>query len=63
VNAAVLMAIRVAEDVHVAVAEGRAPDPNPIPPVQRLMHETAAQARHVAWDLLRTGLDNGGPQA
>jgi hypothetical protein len=63
VNSAVLMAIRVAEDVHVAVAEGSAPDPNPIPAVQRLMHETAAEARHLAWELLRTGLDNGGPQA
>jgi hypothetical protein len=58
VNEAALMAIRVAEDVHVAVVEGRAPEPNPIPPVQRLMRTRAAEARRLAWDLLRTGLDN-----
>lgn len=57
VNEAALMAIRVAEDVHVAVVEGCAPDPNPIPPVQRLMHRRAAEARRLAWDLLRTDLD------
>jgi hypothetical protein len=56
VNEAVLMAIRVAEDVHVALVEGRA-IPNPIPPVQRLMHQRAAEARRLAWDLLRTSLD------
>jgi hypothetical protein len=60
VNEAVLMAIRVAEDVHVAVVEGRTPQPNPIPSVQRLMHKAAAEARHLAWDLLRTGLDGLG---
>lgn len=58
VNEAVLMALQVAEDVHVAVADGRALQPNPIPPLQRLMHRRAAEARHLAWDLLRTGLDN-----
>jgi hypothetical protein len=57
VNEAALMAIRVAEDVHIAVVEGHAPEPNPIPPVQRLMHARAAEARRLAWDLLRTGLD------
>jgi hypothetical protein len=57
VNEAALLAIRVAEDVHVAVIEGHAPEPNPIPPVQRLMHTRAAEARRLAWDLLRTGLD------
>lgn len=56
VNAAVLMAIRVAEDVHVAVVEGRAPDPNSAAEAQRLMHKRAAEARHLAWDLLRAGL-------
>jgi hypothetical protein len=56
VNDAVLMAIGVAEDVHVAVVEGRTPDPNPIPPVQLLMNKRAAEARHLAWDLLRAGL-------
>lgn len=58
VNEAALMAIRVAEEVHVAVVEGRAPEPNPIPAVQRLMHARAAEARSLAWDLLRTGLDD-----
>lgn len=60
VNEAVLMAIRVAEDVHVAVVDGHMPDPNPVPGVQRLMRETAAEARHLAWELLRTGLDGSG---
>ena len=58
VNEAVLMAIRVAEDVHGSVVDGRVPQPNPIPPVQRLMHQRAAEARHLAWDLLRAGLDD-----
>jgi hypothetical protein len=56
VNEAVLMAISAAEDVHVAVVEGRAVHPNPIPPVQLLMNQTAAEARHLAWDLLRAAL-------
>jgi hypothetical protein len=56
VNEAVLMAIRVAQDVCDDVVDGRSPQPNPIPPVQRLMHERAAEARRLAWDLLRTGL-------
>lgn len=56
VNEAVLMAINVAEDVHGAVVDGQTPRPNPIPPVQRLLHQRAAEARHLAWDLLRTGL-------
>jgi hypothetical protein len=60
VNEAVLMAIRVAEDVHVAVVDGRMPDPNPVPAVRRQMHETAAEARHLAWELLRTGIDGSG---
>ena len=33
VNEAALMAIRVAEEVHDVVVEGRAPEPNPIAPV------------------------------
>ncbi len=57
VNEAALMAIRVAEDVHVAVVEGHAVEPNSIPSAQRLMHTRAAEARRLAWDLLRTGLD------
>lgn len=57
INEAALMAIRVAEDVHVAVIDGRAPEPNPIPAVQQLMHTRAAEARRLAWDLLRTGLE------
>ena len=63
VNEAALMAIRVAEDVYDAVVEGRAPQPNPIPPMQRLMHTRAAEARRLAWDLLRTGLDDAGLDA
>jgi hypothetical protein len=58
VNEAALMAIRVAEDVHVAVVEGRELQSNPLPAVQRLMHGRAAEARRLAWDLLRTGLDD-----
>jgi hypothetical protein len=61
VNEAALMAIRVAEDVHDAVVEGHAPQPNPIAPVQRLMQTRAAEARRLAWDLVRAGLD--GPSA
>jgi len=61
INDAVLMAIRVAEDIHVAVVDGRAPHPNPIPSVQLLMHQRAAEARHLAWDLLRTCLDTEAP--
>ncbi|MDT5324061.1 MAG: hypothetical protein QOF25_1213 [Mycobacterium sp.] len=60
VNEAALMAIRVAEDVHVAVVDGRAPQSGIIPPVQRLMHTRAAEARRLAWDLLRNGLEDGG---
>jgi hypothetical protein len=56
VNEAALMAIQAAEDVHAAVVEGREPQPNPIPDVQRLMNTRAAEARRLAWDLLRTGL-------
>jgi hypothetical protein len=58
VNEAVLMAIRVAQEVCDDVVDGRAPEPNPIPHVQRLMHERAADARRLAWDLLRAGLDD-----
>jgi hypothetical protein len=58
VNDAAVMAVRVAEDIHVAVIDGRAPQPNPIQSVQRLMYERAAEARRLAWDLLRTGLDD-----
>jgi hypothetical protein len=59
VNEAAVMAIRVAEDVHAAVVDGRVPQPNRIPPAQQLMRERAAEARRLAWDLLRTGLDAG----
>jgi hypothetical protein len=58
VNEAAVMAVRVAEEVHVAVVEGHAPEPSPIPQVQRLMYARAAEARRLAWDLLRTGLDD-----
>jgi hypothetical protein len=57
VNEAVLMGIRVAEDVHDAVVQRSAPHLNPVPPVQRLMQSRAAEARHLAWSLLRAGLD------
>lgn len=57
VNEAVLMGIRVAQDVCDDIVEGRATDPNPIPPVQRIMNEKAAEARRLAWDLIRTGLE------
>lgn len=57
VNDAVLMAIQVAEDLHADVVEGRTPETNPIPAVQRLLHERATAARRLAWSLLRTGLE------
>ena len=56
VNEAVLMGIQVAQDVCDDIVEGRTIEPNPIPAVQRLMYEKAAEARRLAWDLLRTGL-------
>lgn len=58
VNEAVLMGIRVAQDVCDDIVDGRATEPNPIPSVQRVMYEKAADARRLAWDLLRTGLDD-----
>ena len=58
VNEAVLMGIRVAQDVCDDIVDGRATEPNPIPSVQRVMYEKAAEARRLAWDLLRTGLDH-----
>src|SRR4051812_28957726 len=57
VNEAVLMGIRVAQDVCDDIVDGRRTQPNPIPSVQRTMYEKAAEARRLAWDLLRTGLD------
>lgn len=57
VNEAVLLGIQVAQDVCDDIVEGKATEPNPIPSVQRLMYEKAADARRLAWDLLRTGLD------
>jgi hypothetical protein len=59
VNEAALMAIRVAEDVYDAVVQGHEPGSNPIPDVQRLMQTRAAEARHLAWELLRAALDEG----
>jgi hypothetical protein len=52
------MGIRVAQEVSDDVIDGRSPEPSPIPAVQRLMHERAAEARRLAWDLLRAGLDD-----
>jgi hypothetical protein len=63
VNEAALMAVRVAEDMHVAVVDGHTPQSNTIQPVQRLMHTRAAEARHLAWDLLRNGLGDSGARA
>jgi hypothetical protein len=56
VNEAVLMGIRVAQEVSDDIVDGRVSEPNPIPAVQRLMYEKAAEARRLAWDLLRSGL-------
>ena len=58
VNEAVLLGIRVAQDLCDDIVDGRAREPNPIPSVQRAMYEKAADARRLAWDLLRTGLDD-----
>nr|MDT0523161.1 hypothetical protein [Streptomyces sp. DSM 41633] len=58
VNDAVLLAIQVAEDLHADVVEGRTPETNPIPAVQRLLHERATDARRLAWSLLRSGLQD-----
>ena len=44
VNEAVLMGIRVAQDVCDDIVDGRATEPNPIPAVQRVMYEKAAEA-------------------
>jgi hypothetical protein len=57
VNEAAVMAIRVAQDVHDAVVEGRTPKPDSIRTVQRLMQTRSAEARRLAWELLRNGLE------
>lgn len=59
VNEAVLMGIRVAQEVCDDIVEGRSPQPGAVPSVQRLMHQRAAEARSLAWALLRAGLDDG----
>lgn len=56
VNEAVLAAMRVAEDVHVTVVDGDTPDAGAVQSAQRVLHDRAAEARHLAWQLLRTGL-------
>lgn len=58
VNAAAMKAVVVAEDVRVAVVDGHEPDSNPIPRVQDIMHQSSAQARGLAAELLQTGLDD-----
>ena len=58
VNESAVMAIRVAEDVHDAVVDGRTPKPDSIRAVQRLMQTRAADARRLAWELLRHGLED-----
>lgn len=55
---AVLAAMHVAEDLHRSVVDGEAPPSNPVSAAQRLIGERAAQARHLAWSLLRAGLDD-----
>ncbi|HEX2212750.1 MAG TPA: hypothetical protein VHH12_04695 [Mycobacterium sp.] len=62
VNEAVLTAMQVAEDVHVGIVDGQAPEPNPVPEAQRLLYERAAEARHLAWQLLRTELEGAAAQ-
>lgn len=62
INDAVLMAIQVAEDIHDAVAEGRAPQSKPVSDVQRLLYARAAEARRTAWALIRTGLADCSPE-
>jgi hypothetical protein len=57
VNEAAVMAIKVAEDVHDAVVDGRTPKTDSIRTVQRIMQTRAAEARSLAWELLRNGLD------
>jgi hypothetical protein len=63
VNEAVLMAMHVAEDVHNAVVDGRTPNSEQVSSAQRLMREKAAEARHLAWNLLRNGVDDTTPTA
>jgi hypothetical protein len=58
VNDAVLMAIGVAQEVCDDVIEGRAPQPDSISTAQRVLHQKASEARRLAWDLLRTSLDD-----
>jgi hypothetical protein len=63
VNDAVLMAIKVAQDVCDNVVEGVAPQPDSISSAQRTLHDRAAEARRLAWDLLRTGLADGAEES
>ncbi len=58
VNEAVLMGLQVAQDVCGDIVEGLVTEPNPIPSAQRHMNEKAAEARRLAWDLLRSGLQD-----
>ncbi|MGX9788408.1 hypothetical protein [Mycobacterium sp. MMS18-G62] len=58
VNEAALMAIRVAQELQDAVVEGRTPKQDSIRTVQRLMLTRAAEARRLAWELVRHGLDD-----
>lgn len=58
VNDAVLAAMHVAEDVHLAVLDGKVPQSNPVAAAQRLIHERSSEARHLAWSLLRAGLED-----
>lgn len=57
VNEAVLLAVGVAEELYGDVVDGRPAEPDAVAEVQRLVHARAAEARRLAWSLLRTGLD------
>ncbi len=57
VNEAVLMGIQVAQAVSADIVDGVVTEPNPIPTAARQMNEKAAEARRLAWELLRIGLD------
>ncbi|ULE35588.1 hypothetical protein K3G64_08635 [Mycobacterium sp. IDR2000157661] len=63
VNEAVLAAMRVAEDTYVAVVDGQSPDQEAVHSAQRLLHDRAAEARHLAWQLLRASLNDSVPSA
>lgn len=60
VNDAVLMAIRIAEELHDDVVAGRPPQEGAVREAQRRLTVRATEARRLAWSLLRTGLERPG---